>query len=60
MVALVDVMVVASVVALARTILLTLRNALLAFCMLIQGQLLNRGGVVARHPQWHIPHPPTP
>ncbi len=58
--AMVDIMVVALVVALARTILPTFGNALLAFCMLHLGQVLDRGGVVARYPPWHIPHPPAP
>ena len=58
--AVVDVMVVALVVVLACTILPPWANALLAFHMLRQGQLLDRGGVVARYPPWHIPHPPTP
>jgi hypothetical protein len=48
MAAVVDVMVVAMVVVLVRAILSALGNALLAFCMLRQDQLLDRGGVVAR------------
>ncbi len=59
-VAVVDIMVVALVVVSACAILPALANALLAFCMLRRGQLLDRGGVVARYPPWHIPHPPTP
>ncbi len=59
-VAVVDIMVVALVVALARAILPALANALLAFCMLRQGQLLDRGGVVAWYPPWHIPPLPAP
>ncbi len=56
----VDVMVVALVVVSACAIFPTLGNALLAFCMLHWGQLLDRGGVVAQYPPWHIPHPPAP
>ena len=58
--AVVDVMVVALVVASTHDILPALGNALLAFCMLRWGQPLDRGGVVARYTPWHIPHPPTP
>ncbi len=57
--AVVDVVVVALVVVLARAILPAMANALLGFCMLRQGQLLDRGGVVAWYPPWHIPHPPA-
>jgi hypothetical protein len=46
--ALVDVLVVASVVVSARAILPALANALLAFCMLRKGQQLDRGGVQAQ------------
>jgi hypothetical protein len=56
----VDVMVVALVVVSAPAILSALANALLAFCMMRRGQLLDRGGVVARYPPWHFPHPPAP
>ncbi len=28
--------------------------------VLRQQQLLDRGGVLARYPPWHIPHPPSP
>ena len=59
-VAVVDIMVVALVVVSACAILPALANALLAFCMLRRGQLLDRGGVVARYPLWHIPHLPAP
>jgi hypothetical protein len=58
--AVVKVLVVASVVVSARAILPALANALLAFCMLRRGQLFDRGGVLARYPPWHIPHPPAP
>ncbi len=58
--AVVDVMVVASVVVSARAILPTFDNALLAFCMSHWGQLLDSGGVGTQYPPWHIPHPPAP
>jgi hypothetical protein len=61
MAAMVDVMVVDSVVASACAILPTfLCSALLEFCILRWGGLLDRGGVVAEYPPWHIPHPPPP
>jgi hypothetical protein len=59
-VAMVDVLVVALVVVLARATPPALANTLLAFCMLPWGQLLDRGGVLARYPPWHIPHLPAP
>ncbi len=59
--AVVDVLVVASAVVLAvvlaRTIPPALASALLVLC---QGQLLDRGGVLARYPPWHVPHLPSP
>jgi hypothetical protein len=55
--AMVDIMVVALVVALACAVLPALGNFLLAFCMLCWGQLLDRGVVVVRYLPWHIPHP---
>jgi hypothetical protein len=44
--AMVDAMVVALVVVLACAILPALSNALLVFCMMCWGQILDRGGVV--------------
>ncbi len=41
----------------ARAIPPTLASAQL---VLHQQQLLNRGGVLARYPPWHIPHLPGP
>ncbi len=56
-----DVLVVASAVVSvavsARAIPPALASAQL---VLRQQQLLNRGGVLARYPPWHIPYPPGP
>ena len=59
-VSMVVIMVVALLGVSACAILLALADALLAFCMLHWGKLLDRGGVVVQYSPWHIPHPPTP
>jgi hypothetical protein len=48
---------VVSVAVLARAIPPPLASAQL---VLHQQQLLDRGGVLAWYPPWHIPHPPGP
>ncbi len=60
-VAMVDVLVVASAVVSAAVSARAIPPALAsAQLVLRQQQLLDRGGVLAWYPPWHIPHPPSP
>ncbi len=59
--AVVDVLVVALAVVSAAVLARAIPPALVSTQLVLrQQQLLDRGGVLARYPPWHIPHPPGP